>query len=227
MSRRGSLWLLLACLVLLQFGYPITNYGQWWTVAYLLLYSGVIIFGVRELAIHPRAGWPIAPAAVLLIAAAVWFALHQGNNEATVILLAAVGLFEILLLVVLVRRLVLTTDHPRTVDLVLIAVSAYLLLGGVFGVAASQIEFAFPGSYLDNTQPSGAVTWQSLFYDSYVTISTLGYGDVVPVSDWARSLASLEAVLGTLFVAIVIARLVGVGSTRWRMNTEQVEVDDH
>ncbi|WP_430869058.1 potassium channel family protein [Demequina aurantiaca] len=220
MSIRGSLWILLGSLVVLQFGYPITNYGTWWTVAYLLVYSGVIMFGVREVAVHPRAKWPIAPVVIFLIFAAVWFALHQDDSEATVILLAAIGLFQLVLLIVLVRRLMQPSHHSRTVDLVLIAVSAYLLLGGVFGVISSQIEFAYPGSFIDNTNGGGSVTWQALFYDSYVTISTLGYGDIVPVTDWARSFASLEAVLGTLFIAIVIARLVGVGSTRWRMNTE-------
>lgn len=46
-------------------------------------------------------------------------------------------------------------------------------------------------------------------YYSFVTITTLGYGDVTPVSTQARSLALLEAVLGQLYIAILIARLVG------------------
>ncbi|WP_062212373.1 potassium channel family protein [Demequina oxidasica] len=224
MTQRGTLWLLFGCLVLLQFGYPVTNYGPWWTVGYLLLYGGVIFYGAREIAIHPRAGWPIVPGVILLVAAAVWFSLNQGEKQATAILLAAVGIFQLMLLVILVRRLLQPSHHASTIDMLLIAVSAYLLLGGVFGVISSELEFAVAGSYIDATS-ADPVTWQSLFYGSYVTISTLGYGDIVPKSDWARSLASLEAVLGTLFVAVVIARLVGLGGSRWRKDTATHEAD--
>lgn len=57
--------------------------------------------------------------------------------------------------------------------------------------------------------PHAPVTWQELNYLSFVTLVTLGYGDMVPVGAWARSLAVCEAVAGTLFLATVIARIVG------------------
>ena len=46
-------------------------------------------------------------------------------------------------------------------------------------------------------------------YFSYVTLTTLGYGDIVPISPLARSLAVLEALTGVLFLAVLISRLVG------------------
>ncbi|GMA33981.1 potassium channel family protein [Demequina litorisediminis] len=49
-----------------------------------------------------------------------------------------------------------------------------------------------------------------------MTLATLGYGDITPVGDWARSLAAMEAVVGPLFVAVVIARLVGVAGLAQR-----------
>lgn len=49
-----------------------------------------------------------------------------------------------------------------------------------------------------------------LFYACHETFSTLGYGDIVPKSDWARSLASFEAELNALIVVVVIVRLVGL-----------------
>ena len=80
----------------------------------------------------------------------------------------------------------------------------------VFGVAASVMELAQPGGFVDQVHTDDPVGWQSLFYGSYVTLTTLGYGDVVPVEPWPRALWSFEAVAGTLFLAVVIARLVGV-----------------
>ena len=47
-------------------------------------------------------------------------------------------------------------------------------------------------------------------YFSFVTLTTLGYGDIAPVSQFARLLAMLEAVLGQLFMVLLVARLVGV-----------------
>ncbi|GIG55589.1 hypothetical protein Dac01nite_23410 [Demequina activiva] len=209
-EQRPSLWLLLVTLMLLQFGYPLTEAGPWWTLAYLLLYSGVIGFGVHTVRPNPRRYWPIAAASITLVAGGTWFALQQDSSAATSAMLSSVGLLQLTLLVVLLTRLIHPPPDAHTVDLLLIAVCAYLLLGGVFGVGASLIEVVQPGSFVDNAPGAGAVAWQSLFYGSYVTLATLGYGDVTPVEPWARSLWSFEAVAGTLFLAVVIARLVGV-----------------
>jgi hypothetical protein len=133
-------------------------------------------------------------------------------------MLSAIGLLQLSLVVTLISVMLRPPGSTTTPDLILIAVCADLLLGGVFGVVASLLEFASPGSYVDSSVP-GDVTWQALFYGSYVTLSTLGYGDILPVGDWARSLSSFEAVFGTIFVAVVIAQLVGAGA-RWRNRKE-------
>ena len=53
-----------------------------------------------------------------------------------------------------------------------------------------------------------------LIYFSNVTLTTLGYGDIVPISNLARTLANLEAMAGQLYVAIVIASMVGMQVTQ-------------
>ncbi|WP_062464492.1 potassium channel family protein [Demequina soli] len=208
--RRPMLWLLLATLVVLQFGYPITLAGTGWTVVYLLAYVGVVVFSVHRANADRRRYWPLLLASLLLVLGATWFAFRQHDETATSAMLIGVGLLQLALVVTLVGSLVDPPPRARTIDLLLVAVSAYLLIGGVFGVASALIELANPGSFLDPNAAAGALTWQGLLYGSYVTLATLGFGDIVPVSAWARSLWSFEAVLGTLFVAVVIARLVGV-----------------
>ena len=59
---------------------------------------------------------------------------------------------------------------------------------------------------------SGA--FNALFYFSFVTISTLGYGDVTPASDATRVLAAMEAVVGQLFLVVLLARMVGLMGRR-------------
>ena len=87
------------------------------------------------------------------------------------------------------------------------ALSAYLLAGIFFGVLYHAVESVWPGSFT----AAGAIREFPLFdaiYFSFVTLATLGYGDLVPVSGVARGLAVIEAVSGQLFLAVMIARLV-------------------
>lgn len=86
------------------------------------------------------------------------------------------------------------------------AVAVYLLIGLAWANAYKMIEHSVPGSF------SGALTdverFTSWVYFSFVTLATLGYGDITPVSPVARSLAAAEAITGQLYLAILIARLV-------------------
>lgn len=91
------------------------------------------------------------------------------------------------------------------------ALSAYLLGGLLFGVLHWATAIAWPGSY-GEASAAGAppgFTLSTAIYYSFVTLATLGYGDVTPKTDVARGLAVLEAVGGQLYIAVTIARLVG------------------
>lgn len=97
--------------------------------------------------------------------------------------------------------------RSRTVDseTVYAALSAYLLAGLFFGVIYSAIEFMQPGSFSgpDEFTQEGAV------YYSFVTLATLGYGDFLPRSDLARGVATFEVISGQLYLAVMVARLIG------------------
>ena len=74
-----------------------------------------------------------------------------------------------------------------------------------------------PGAFVSS---SGAdVEWQQLLYYSYVTLTTLGYGDIVPVGFHAQAFAAFEAIIGTLYTVILLSRLVGLHASR-RLVTE-------
>jgi len=89
------------------------------------------------------------------------------------------------------------------------ALSVYLLAGIFFGVIHWSVGQAWPGSYVETAQHGAALRLSDAIYFSFVTIASLGYGDVLPVSDLARGLAVLEAVGGQLYLAVLVARLVG------------------
>lgn len=96
------------------------------------------------------------------------------------------------------------------------AVSVYLLLGIAWALLYGVIETLQPGSFNLGTAQKGedAKTWGDLVYYSFVTLTTLGYGDVAPLRPRVRSLAVLEAVTGVFYVAILVARLVGLHIAR-------------
>lgn len=91
------------------------------------------------------------------------------------------------------------------------AVCMYLLAGVFWAECYRGIEAAWPESFRG---PGPAVEARDLHYFSYVTMSTLGYGDLAPVREVARSAAVTQAMFGQMFVAIVIGRLVGLQVSR-------------
>lgn len=102
-------------------------------------------------------------------------------------------------------------DGPVTAHRVRGAVVIYLLIGSLFGLLYLLVFMAQPEAFrsmidLANSDPQ--TVRDELAYFSLVTLSTLGYGDVTPVSRLARSLATFEAISGQLYLAITIARLV-------------------
>ena len=75
------------------------------------------------------------------------------------------------------------------------------------------IELQSPGSFrglADNIHQDRTALSDTMMYFSLVCMTTIGYGDIVPVSDVARPLAVIEGVFGQLYLAVMIARLVGL-----------------
>jgi hypothetical protein len=101
------------------------------------------------------------------------------------------------------------------------ALSAYLLAGHLFGLTYFQVEQLRPGSFGIGGVPTlpAQLDLHTAIYFSFVTLATLGYGDISPLTPTARGLAVSEAILGQLYLAVLVARLVGTSGP----NTEPTE----
>jgi hypothetical protein len=122
-----------------------------------------------------------------------------------------------------ILRTVVAQDEV-TSDTIYGGICVYLLVALGWEAAYSVVEYLHPGSFTMGgvalSEVAGRDTslraYPELVYYSFVTLTTLGYGDIVPTTPQARVLSTAEAVFGQLFVAIFIARLVGLQLSRVR-----------
>jgi hypothetical protein len=87
--------------------------------------------------------------------------------------------------------------------------SVYLVLGFGFASAFALVETITPGSFAGPIEGMSQKPLDFVYY-SFETLTTLGYGDITPITNRARSLSILEAIAGVLFIAVMIARFVGM-----------------
>jgi voltage-gated potassium channel len=99
-----------------------------------------------------------------------------------------------------------------TTEVLCASIAAYLLLGLAWTFAYWLVAELVPGAFsLNVTSGSdGSIKGFNGFYFSFITLSTVGYGDITPVASVARMLAAAEAMTGLLYVAVLIARLVSL-----------------
>ena len=134
------------------------------------------------------------------------------TNAAAVELVALLCVvpFYVFTTVIVLSRVLTTTEV--TSDTLYGAVCVYMLMALTWASLYMLIEWFHPASFYVSTasSPDQVLNWSDLFYFSYTTLTTLGYGDITPLPSAARSMATLEAACGVLYTAILVARLVGM-----------------
>jgi hypothetical protein len=134
--------------------------------------------------------------------------------------LAAIAAFMLgALLLVRVLR-----DGRININRIMGSVGVFLLIGIVFANGFRLVALYFDGAFAIGGTPVPADDFMPrVVYFSFVTLTSLGYGDITPVHPFARSLVTMEALTGQLFLAILVARLVAM-EIEWRH--EQRDSDD-
>jgi len=104
------------------------------------------------------------------------------------------------------------------------AIAVYLLIAMAFGEAYWIILQLRPDAFhFPEPPPTRGATRSSLFYFSLTTLTTLGFGDILPVKSFARSLATMEGLVGQLYPAILIGRLVSLQISTAREEHREAE----
>jgi ion channel len=122
--------------------------------------------------------------------------------------LALATLFFGFVTAVLLRRVF--TSPEVTSETLYGAINGYLLLGLTWGGVYALVEQMWPGSFRITVGVGRQLIWPDYAFFSYVTLTTVGYGDIIPVGSHAKALAVLEAVSGVMYPAILIGRLIAI-----------------
>ncbi len=216
-SYTGLLGLLATALIVPR----IVPIGPGLTVAIELTIVVAMVAAVQRL--QARAGFVIAIAVVAVSAELSSLMKSMSDLPVWVVLNHA---STVLFLFLVLGCILVNVWRQETVetDTIVGGVVVYLMLGVAFAGLYQLVEFVAPGSFvLSNAEAGRWGPWETevgiyprLFFFSFVTLTTLGYGDVVPASGTAGALTSLEAVTGSLYLTILISRLVGLHIARRR-----------
>jgi len=180
-----------------------------------IVQSVILIFGAYVVRTSRRV-FVISVFLLLLTLAARWstyfiqleFLLHVG----------LISYFAFLAMVTVVILSHVLGARRVTTEIIAGAICVYLLIGAMWAIVFTMMETVQPGSFSGgesqisstNSEVAQHVDLSHFSYYSYVTLTTLGYGEIAPLTPPARSLAALEAIVGQLFLAVLIARLVGL-----------------
>ncbi len=210
----------LGALILMLFASPFLDESVYGQAVDIVLMTLVLVAGVLAVG---RSHRTLVLAVVLMLpaVAARWLSHFQPHWLPLTSLtgLIFIGFVEFQLLHFIFRA-------PRVNSEVLCAgISGYLLLGILWMSAYRLVSLLnpvdlnnlalHPGAFAYTV---GATTPHSLsqfeaYYFSFITLSTVGYGDITPLSNGARTLAMMEAMTGTLYMAVLISRLVALHSS--------------
>ena len=118
------------------------------------------------------------------------------------------GIFFLAFIVVVILSFIFK-ERNVSLSVIYASIVVYLLLGLMWSFIFKVVESLQPGSFSVPHQMLGE--GRSLFsYYSFVTITTLGYGDITPIKGAARAFSELEAVVGQIYLVVLVARLVGI-----------------
>ncbi len=147
----------------------------------------------------------------ILSKGALWF---FDDTVLNTLFLTATGFFLSIILVVLCRHVFFSKQVDT--NIIYGAICIYFFFGILFTIIYVSLENITPGAFIiplesfsSGLEQDFALKLRLLFYYSFVTQTTLGYGDITPALPLARNLSILQAIAGQMYIAILVARLIG------------------
>lgn len=187
--------------------HPLADLAPWGRIPLAIFGMLVLAMTVRMVRETPGRNWisvTLAIPATLLLAWHAWMPLPALAALAAVLQAA----FYFYAAISLVAYMLADTDVA--LDEVFAAAATFTLLAWAFAHVYTILQFLQPGSFLAAIAPQEARSWTELVYMSFALLSSTGIGDVIPVTPFARAVASIEMFIGVMYLATVVSRLMGL-----------------
>ncbi len=182
------------------------------------VFFSLLIIAVLLLVFEEREHQKIAISLGLAAFLGIWLSHGFGGQTGRVLMVGAHLLAACVFAFALYGILRAIFAKQASGDAIFGAVCGYLLLGIIWSLLYSAVETASPGSFdmpAPRRQRRGCGADRgALSYYSFITLATVGYGDVTPTTPLARTLAWMEAIAGQFYLAILVAGLVGFKVTQ-------------
>ncbi|HEX6521566.1 MAG TPA: potassium channel family protein [Streptosporangiaceae bacterium] len=177
--------------------------GQWVNGVQILAFVLTLLLAMRNALVQRR----IARATVIVVlvgsAVAAGLVLSRPSDAAVGAAQIWTGLILLTTVAVIVRRILASTTV--TLQSIYGALAAYMIIGLMFASFYGAMDHLGSGAFFANGSPDNTKTFQ---YFSFTTLTTLGYGDFTAASNAGRAVAVIEAMVGQIFLATLVARLV-------------------
>jgi len=194
-----------------------TFFSDYPLAEYFLPVFLVVILLLSVQALRHEGGFPVV-ASVLGLTTLIlrWVVFVSGGQRLLLISYGSGALFFAFIAVTILAAVL--RDRIVTRDTISGALCGYFLIALVWMFLFLLVESVHPGSFhiadgatpAIDTAPRPAASVSLFLYFSLVTLSTVGFGDIVPITGPARGLVSLEGILGQFYLAVLVARLVGL-----------------
>ncbi|MCZ6478782.1 MAG: potassium channel family protein [candidate division NC10 bacterium] len=174
-----------------------------------IAYSVVLLAAVYAVS-EKRQLFTIALVLAIPIIAARWLNYFLQNDLFALVSKSLTILFLIFIAITVLFHVL--KDEEVTADKIYGALVVYLLIGFTWALLFTVIEGIRPQSFLIGDLQRASIRDMSTHftYYSFVTLTTLGYGDITPLTPAAKTFSFMEAVFGQIYIAVLIARLVGL-----------------
>lgn len=200
-------YLLLALLALILL-YPYLMASLFGRVALGILFSAVLLAGAYAIG-RTRRAIIVGFALAILAVALQWTSLLTRNAALLRLQAAAYAIFLLFAIGEVLRYLL--RKGPITADKLHGALAGYIMLAILWAFAYTLMESFVAGSFnFPHADAADPHAFFELLYFSFTTLTTVGFGDITPVTDQARSLVMIEEFTGVFFVGVLIARLAGL-----------------
>jgi ion channel len=205
--RKRQLVVLLLSIVLVLVAFPYVQ-GNLFADALLNVLQAIIVISCIAVVSTDRKHFVFALALGMLSLFSGW--VPRSKESLHLFAIGTIGsiAFYAFAIIMIVRYVLQGGDV--TLNMLAGALCSYMLIGFLWAEAYNLVEYLHPYSFLAVPDQHKRQEWSDLLYFSFTTLTGAGYGDIIPASAQTRSAALLESVTGVFYIAVMVARLVGL-----------------